>query len=106
LVACGDVWLVTLDPTAGGEIRKSRPCVVVAPSEMNDYLRTVIVAPMTMKSHPAPFRIPLSHGSKKGLILLDQIRAVEKTRLAKKMGRISAKTLSATLNTLKEVFAH
>jgi mRNA interferase MazF len=105
LVSRGDIWLVSLDPTIGSEIRKSRPCVIVSPPEMHDHLRTVIVAPMTTKSRPAPFRIPLSHGGKKGLILLDQIRAVDKVRLAKKMGCVSAKTLSLTLDTLQEVFA-
>jgi mRNA interferase MazF len=105
LVARGDIWLVALDPTVGSEIKKSRPCVVVSPPEMHDYLRTVIVAPMTTKSQPAPFRIPLSHGGKRGLILLDQIRAVDKARLAKKMGSVSAKTLFLALDTLQEVFA-
>jgi mRNA interferase MazF len=105
LVARGDIWLVTLDPTVGSEIKKARPCVVVSPPEMHDYLRTVIVAPMTTKGRPSPFRIPLSHGGKKGLILLDQIRAVDKVRLAKKMGSVSAKTLSLALDTLQEVFA-
>jgi mRNA interferase MazF len=105
LVARGDIWLVTLDPTIGSEIKKSRPCVVVSPPEMHDYLRTVIVAPMTTKSRPAPFRVPLSHGGKRGLILLDQIRSVDKVRLAKKMGSISAKTLGVALDTLQEVFA-
>ena len=105
MVARGEIWLVTLDPTLGSEIRKTRPCVVVSPPEMHDYLRTVIVAPMTTKSRPAPFRIPLSHGGKKGLILLDQIRAVDKERLAKKVGSVSAKTLSLALGTLQELFA-
>jgi len=105
LVARGDIWLVSLDPTVGIEIKKSRPCVVVSPPDMHDYLRTLIVAPMTTKSRPAPFRVPLWHGGKKGLILLDQIRAVDKARLAKKMGSVSAKTLDATLDTLQEVFA-
>lgn len=105
MVSRGDIWLVTLDPTVGSEIKKSRPCVVVSPPEMHDYLRTVIVAPMTTKSRPAPFRIRLSHGGKKGLILLDQIRAVDKVRLAKKTGSVSAKTLSLALDTLQEVFA-
>jgi mRNA interferase MazF len=105
LVARGDIWLVTLDPTVGSEIKKARPCVVVSPPEMHDYLRTVIVAPMTTKGRPAPFRIPLSHGGKKGLILLDQIRAVDKVRLAKKIGGVSTKTLSLALDGLQEVFA-
>jgi mRNA interferase MazF len=105
LVKRGDIWLVNLDPTVGSEIRKSRPCVVVSPPEMHDYLRTVIVAPMTTKSRPAPFRVPLSHGGKRGLILLDQIRSVDKSRLPLKLGSVSAKTLGTVLDTLQEVFA-
>src|SRR6202162_4997789 len=101
----GEIWLVNLDPTVGSEIRKTRPCVVVSPAEMHDHLRTVIVAPMTTKSRPAPFRIPVTHGGKRGLILLDQLRAVDKVRLVKKLGAVSAKTLAATLDTLREVFA-
>ena len=105
MVKRGDVWLVNLDPAMGSEIRKSRPCVVLTPHEMHEYLRTVIVAPMTTKSQPAPFRVPLSHGGKKGLILLDQIRSVDKARLPRKLGSVSAKTLGIVLNTLQEVFA-
>lgn len=101
----GEIWLVNLDPTVGSEVRKSRPCVVVSPVEMNDHLRTVLVAPMTSKGYAAPFRIPVTHGGVKGLILLDQMRAVDKTRLAKKLGRVSAKTLTATLRVLGELFA-
>ncbi len=101
----GEIWLVNLDPTIGSEIKKSRPCVVVSPAEMHDHLRTVIVAPMTSKSRPAPFRVPVTHGGQKGLILLDQVRAVDKARLAKKLGAVSAKTLLGTLGTLQEVFA-
>ena len=100
----GEIWLVNLDPTVGSEIRKTRPCVVVSPAEMHDHLRTAIVAPMTTKSRPAPFRIGVTHAGKKGLILLDQMRAVDKDRLAKKLGAIPAKTLTATLSTLQEVF--
>jgi mRNA interferase MazF len=101
----GEIWLVNLDPTVGSEIRKTRPCVVVSPAEMHDYLRTVIVAPMTTGNRPAPFRISVRHGGKKGLILLDQMRAVDKARLVKKLGAVSAKTLTSTLSTLQEVFA-
>ncbi len=101
----GEIWLVNLDPTVGAEIRKTRPCVVVSPSEMHDHLRTVIVAPLTTKSRVAPFRIGLTHGGQKGLILLDQIRAVDKNRLVKKVGAVSSKTLTSTLRTLQEVFA-
>jgi mRNA interferase MazF len=105
LVARGDIWLVTLDPTLGSEIKKSHPCVIVSPREMHDFLHTVIVAPMTTKSRAAPFRVPVSHGGKRGLILLDQIRAVDKLRLGKKVGSVSAKTLATALDTLQEVFA-
>lgn len=104
-LARGDIWLVQLDPTVGGEIQKTRPCVVVSPSEMHDYLRTLIVAPMTTGSRPAPFRVAVAHAGKKGLILLDQIRAVDKARLVKKAGGLSQKTLAAVLATLQEQFA-
>ena len=73
MVVRGEVWLASLDPTVGSEIQKTRPCVVVSPAEMHDGLRTVIVAPMTTGSHPAPFRIPVSLNGKDGLILVDQI---------------------------------
>jgi len=105
MVIRGEIWSVNLDPTVGSEIRKSRPCVVISPAEMHDFLRTVIVAPMATKSHAAPFRIGIAHGGKKGFILLDQMRAVDRVRLTKKLGVVPAKTLSATLSTLQEVFA-
>ena len=105
MVKRGEIWLVNLDPDIGSEIKKSRPCVVVSPAEMHDHLRTVIVAPMTTKSRPAPFRVPVMHAGQNGLILLDQVRAVDKARLAKKLGAVSAKTLLGTLGTLQEVFA-
>ena len=74
----GEIWFVNLDPTVGSEIQKTRPCVIISPPEMHDYLRTAIIAPMTTGSHPAPFRIRARHGGKDGLILLDQIRAIDK----------------------------
>ena len=101
----GEIWLVALDPTVGSEIKKSRPCVIVSPPELNQHLRTVIVAPMTSRSFPAPFRVPLTHAGTKGLIVLDQIRAVDQIRLIKRLGAITAKTLSLVLSTLQEVFA-
>ena len=79
--------------------------MVISPPEMHDHLRTVIVAPMTTKSRPAPFRIAVTHQGQRGLILLDQIRTVDKARLVKKLGAVSAKTLAATLDTLQEMFA-
>ena len=101
----GEIWLVVLDPTVGSEIKKSRPCVIVSPPELNPHLRTVIVAPMTSRGFPAPFRVPLTHAGTKGLIVLDQIRAVDQIRLIKRLGAITAKTLSLVLSTLQEVFA-
>jgi len=100
----GEIWLVNLDPTMGSEINKSRPCVVVSPVELNDNLRTVIVAPMTSKGFTAPFRVPVTHAGTKGLIVLDQLRTVDKGCLAKRLGAVSAKTLTAALVTLQEVF--
>jgi len=104
MVTRGEIWLSALNPTVGSEIQKTRPCVVVSPPEMHDHLRTVIVAPMTTGSRPAPFRIPITFGKKRGLILLDQIRTLDKVRLVKRLGAVSPDTLSATLNTLQEVF--
>ena len=101
----GEIWLVSLDPPLGSEIKKSRPCVIVSPPELNDNLRTVIVAPMTSKGIAAPFRVAVTYAGTKGLILLDQIRSVDKARLAKRLGAVTAKTLASTLATLQEVFA-
>ena len=100
-----EVWLVALDPTVGGAIQESRPCVIVSPSELNQHLRTVIVAPLTSKGFMAPFRVPVTHAGTKGLIVLDQIRTVDKLRLIKHLGVISAKTLASALSVLQEVFA-
>lgn len=105
MVTRGEIWLINLDPTKGSEIKKTRPCVVVSPQEMNDYLRTVIIAPMTTKGSPAAFRIPITYERKQGLILLDQIRTIDKARLVKKMGTTNPKTLQASLGVLQETFA-
>jgi mRNA interferase MazF len=105
MVRRGEIWLVNFDPTVGSEIQKSRPCVIISPPEMHNHLRTVIVAPMSTGNKAAPFRIPVAHGGKQGLILLDQIRTVDKTRLASKFGALDNKTLDATLQTLQQVFA-
>jgi mRNA interferase MazF len=105
VVKRGEIWLVNLDPTVGSEIRKTRPCVVISPPEMHNHLRTAIIAPMTTGSHPAPFRIAARHAGKEGLILLDQLRAVDKSRLVKRAGVIAPAALSATLAALGEVFA-
>jgi len=101
----GEIWLVNLDTTVGSEIRKSRPCVIVSPPELNRYLRTVIVAPMTSKGFAAPFRVPVTHAGTKGLIVLDQLRAVDKMRLAKRLGTVSGRTLGTVVTKLQEVFA-
>lgn len=105
MVKRGEIWLAALDPTVGSEIRKSRPCVVVSPPEMHDYLRTVIVAPMTTGSRPAPFRVPIRFQGKSGLILLDQLRTLDKTRLIKHLGTANATTVTTALQTLQDVFA-
>jgi len=105
VVTRGEVWLVTLNPTVGSEIHKTRPCVIISPPEMHDYLRTVIVAPMTTGARPAPYRIPLTFQGKRGLILLDQLRTLDKIRLVKRLGNISSTTLALTLETLQKVFA-
>ncbi|WP_295537095.1 type II toxin-antitoxin system PemK/MazF family toxin [uncultured Pseudacidovorax sp.] len=105
MVKRGEIWLVNLDPTVGSEIQKSRPCVVVSPAELNDHLRTVIVAPMTSKGFAAPFRISVTHAGTEGLILLDQLRTVDKARLAKRLGALGTDTLAQVLGTLQEVFA-
>jgi len=78
VVKRGEVWLVILDPTVGREIQKTRPCIVISPPEINDHLGTVLVAPMTTGSHPAPFRVPVKFQGKSGLVLLDQARAIDK----------------------------
>jgi mRNA interferase MazF len=87
------------------EIQKTRPGVILSPLEMNDHLRTVIVAPMTTGAKPAPFRIPVTFQGKRGLILLDQLRTLDKLRLVKRLGSLNATTLTSTLKTLQDVFA-
>jgi len=105
MVTRGEVWLVTLDPTVGSEIHKTRPCVIISPPEMHDYLRTVIVAPMTTGARPAPYRIPVTFQGKRGLILLDQLRTLDKLRLVKRLGSINSATLTSVLKILQKVFA-
>src|SRR5713226_8533675 len=85
-VACGDVRLTALAPTIGSEVQRTRPSVLISPPEIHDYLRTVMVAPMTTGSRPAPFRIPVSFERKNGLILLDQLRTLDKQRLLWRLG--------------------
>ena len=99
-----DIWLVQLDPVKGVEIKKTRPCVVVSPEEMSP-LKTVIVAPMTTKGFGFPTRIPCTFQGKKGLILLDQIRAVDKSRLVRRLGTFSKSVQIQTISCLHELFA-
>ena len=99
------VWLVSLNPTKGKEINKTRPCVVISPNEMAA-LSTVLVAPMTTKGFDFPCRIKCKFKNKNGLILLDQIRAVDKNRLVKKLGSIDEDTQIELLNALQELFAY
>ena len=101
----GEIWLAQLDPTIGSEIQKTRPCVIVSPNEMNEHLRTVIAAPMTTGSRPASFRVPLSFQGKQGLIVLDQIRTLDRARLVKRLGALRPATLAAALQTLQDMFA-
>ena len=105
MVKRGEIWLIDLDPTIGREIRKTRPCVIISPAEIHDHLRTVIVAPMTTGSKPAQFRVPIGFQDKRGLILLDQVRTIDKARLVKRLGAATGKTLLTTLRTLQEMFA-
>ncbi len=100
----GEIWLAALDPTIGSEIQKTRPCVVISPPEMNNFLRTVTVAPMTTGSRPAPFRIAIRFRGKDGLILLDQLRTLDRQRLVQRLGAVNRMTLQATLAALREMF--
>ena len=98
-----DVYLVNLDPTVGHEIKKTRPCLVISPDEMNNNISTVIIAPMTTKSHSYPTRIPVKFEGKNGWIVLDQIRTVDNIRLVKRLGQISKKEILAVKKILKEM---
>jgi mRNA interferase MazF len=100
-----DVHLIALDPTIGAEIKKTRPCLVISPDEMNRHLRTVIVAPMTTRRHAYPSRVTCTFEGKKAEIVLDQIRTVDATRLVKRLGRIGARSQQQVLGVLAELFA-
>jgi mRNA interferase MazF len=101
----GEIWIVKLDPTVGSEIRKTRPCVIVSPAEIHDHLHTAIIAPITSKGFSAPYRIPVRLGVRDGIILLDQIRAIDKSRLTKRVGALAPATLSAVLSLIAELFS-
>lgn len=100
-----DVFLVNLDPTVGSEIRKSRPCIIVSPDEMNRHVRTVVVAPLTTSSRPYPSRVQVKFAGKDGQVVIDQLRTVDKVRLAARLGALDAREAAAVLDVLKEFFA-
>ena len=101
----GEIWLAALDPTFGSEIQKTGPCVVVSPPELNEHLRTLVVAPMTTESRPAPFRIAIAFQRKNGLILLDQLRTLDRQRLVKRLGAVKPATRESVLDGLQAMFA-
>lgn len=100
----GDVFLVELDPTRGSEIRKTRPCLVISPDELNHHLSTAIVAPMTTGKHPYPYRVSTRFRSKQGYVVLDQLRTVDHERLRKHLGSVTPATLRSVLQVLAELF--
>ena len=100
-----EVYLVNLEPTIGSEIQKTRPCLVISPDEMNQYIRTVIIAPMTTATKNYPTRVNLSFAGKKGQIVLDQIRTIDKTRLINKIGEIDLDISQQVIDVLQEMFA-
>lgn len=104
-VARFEIYLVSLDPTEGSEMRKIRPCVVVSPDEMNRHIRTVTVAPMTTAARRYPTRVPIRFAGKAGQVALDQIRTIDKARLVKRLGRAKRKTAAAIAAVLVEMFA-
>ncbi len=105
MVAQFDVYLISLDPTLGSEIKKTRPCLVVSPNEMNNALNTVLIAPMTTNIRGYPSRVQTTFQGTKGDIALDQMRAVDKKRLVKKLGIINAGTSKKVINILQEMFS-
>jgi mRNA interferase MazF len=101
----GEIHLVRLDPTLGSEIQKTRPCVIVSPDELNSHLRTVIVAPMTTAGRAYPWRVRCRFQNRSGYVVLDQLRTVDRERLVKRLGVLSAATLTDVLSALQEMFA-
>ena len=101
----GDVFLVALEPTVGTEIRKTRPCLVVSPDKLNQSLRSLILAPMTIGGQSYPFRVACRFQKRDGFVVLDQLRTVDTERLVRKLGRLSSTALSVALGILQEMFA-
>jgi len=99
-----EIILVNLDPTIGSEIRKTRPCVVISPDEMNKHLRTVVIAPMTTTSKNYPTRVEIKHENKLGWIVLDQVRTIDKQRILKNLGRLSKPEIKEVKSILKETY--
>ena len=100
-----EVYLGNLDPTVGSEIKKGRPCLIISPDELNRFIATVIVAPMTTKGRDYPSRVSCVFQSRQGQVVLDQIRTVDKTRLGKRLGKVGAQTQSEVLSVLAEMFS-
>ena len=100
-----DVFLVNLDPTVGSEIKKTRPCLIISPNEMNRWIKTVIIAPMTTKGRQYPTRITCQFQEKEGQVVLDQIRTVDKSRLVKKLDKLNERAQENVLSALAEIFA-
>jgi mRNA interferase MazF len=98
-----EIFLINLDPTLGSEIKKSRPCVVISPDEMNKYINTIIIAPMTTTSKPYPSRVAVTFLNNNGFVILDQIRTVDKIRIIKKLGKFENKTIKEIKKTIKEM---
>lgn len=98
-----DVYLINLDPTIGHEIKKTRPCLIISPDEMNDNLQTITISPMTTKSHDYPTRVRVDFQNKTGWIVLDQIRTVDKRRLTKRLGMIDRRTVRKVKSVIKEM---
>jgi mRNA interferase MazF len=101
----GEVYLVQLDPTLGSEIRKTRPCVIVSPDELNMHLRTAVIAPMTTGGHAYPWRVACRFQQRAGFVAMDQLRTVDRDRLVKPLGRLSAGAVATVLQGLREMFA-
>ena len=101
----GEVWLVALDPTRGREIRKTRPCVVVSPDELNAHLGTFLVAPLTTGGHPYPFRVRCRVAGREGAVVIDQLRTVDRERLVRRIGTLGATAQRKVLETLQAMFA-
>ena len=98
------IVIVNLDPTVGSEIKKTRPCVVISPNEMNKYLHTIVIAPMTTSSKNYPTRVEIKHENKTGWIVLDQIRTIDKQRIIKPLGKLSKPEIKEVKSILKETY--